>query len=73
MYASVIRPQRYGQPRDAFEVEVVDVPKPGPRQVLTWGARVFAFDQIGQAHQMLHENTHPSGNLAVRVNATDGS
>ena len=36
-------------------------------------ARVFAFDQIGQAHQMLHENTHPSGNLAVRVNATDGS
>ena len=33
-------------------------------------ARVFAFDQIGQAHQMLHENTHPAGNLAVRVNAT---
>ncbi len=36
MYASVIRSERYGQPRDAFQVEVVDVPKPGPRQVLVW-------------------------------------
>ena len=36
MYASVIRPQRYGEPRDAFEVEVVEVPRPGPRQLLIW-------------------------------------
>jgi crotonyl-CoA carboxylase/reductase len=36
MYASVIRSERYGQPRDAFQIEVVDVPKPGPRQVLVW-------------------------------------
>lgn len=32
-------------------------------------ARVFPFDQVGLAHQMLHENTHPAGNLAIRVNA----
>jgi crotonyl-CoA carboxylase/reductase len=36
MYASVIRSERYGQPRDAFQIEVVDVPKPGPKQVLVW-------------------------------------
>lgn len=36
MYASVIRAERYGEPRSAFQVEVVDVPKPGPRQVLVW-------------------------------------
>lgn len=36
MYASVIRSERYGQPKDAFKVEVVDVPKPGPGQVLVW-------------------------------------
>ena len=36
-------------------------------------ARVFEFDQIGQAHQMLRDNAHPSGNLAVRVNTRAGS
>ena len=36
-------------------------------------ARVFPFDQVGLAHQMLHENTHPAGNLAIRVNARDGA
>ena len=36
MYASVIRAERYGQPRDAFQIEVVDVPQPGPKQVLVW-------------------------------------
>ncbi len=36
MYASVIRSERYGQPKDAFKVEVIDVPKPGPGQALVW-------------------------------------
>lgn len=36
MLASVIRSERYGQPKDAFKVEVIDVPKPGPGQVLVW-------------------------------------
>ncbi|HEV3358538.1 MAG TPA: crotonyl-CoA carboxylase/reductase [Pseudonocardiaceae bacterium] len=34
MYASVIRPERFGEPEQAFAMEVVDVPAVGPRQVL---------------------------------------
>jgi crotonyl-CoA carboxylase/reductase len=30
------------------------------------------FDQIGEAHQMLYENRHPYGNMAVRINAPAG-
>jgi len=36
MYASTIRAERFGQPRDAFKVEVIDVPDVGPKQVLVW-------------------------------------
>src|SRR5262245_40793661 len=36
MYASLIRRERYGLPKDAFATEVVDVPPVGPRQVLVW-------------------------------------
>ncbi len=36
MYASVIRPERYGEPEEAFQIEVVDTPRPGPRQVLVY-------------------------------------
>ncbi|MBM4416280.1 MAG: crotonyl-CoA carboxylase/reductase [Chloroflexi bacterium] len=36
MYASLIRPERFGDPRDAFKVEAIDVPTPGPRQVLVY-------------------------------------
>ncbi|MBM4411649.1 MAG: crotonyl-CoA carboxylase/reductase [Chloroflexi bacterium] len=36
MHASLIRPSRYGKPDQAFEIEVVDVPKVGPKQVLVW-------------------------------------
>ncbi|HUQ60119.1 crotonyl-CoA carboxylase/reductase [Lentzea sp.] len=34
MYASVIRPERYGPPDEAFRVEVLDVPEVGRGQVL---------------------------------------
>lgn len=34
MYASVIRPERYGEPIDAFCTEIVPVPEVGRRQVL---------------------------------------
>jgi crotonyl-CoA carboxylase/reductase len=33
-------------------------------------SRVFSFEQIGEAHQLMHENRHPSGNMAALVNAT---
>ena len=36
MYASLIRPSRFGEPKDAFEVEVIDVPTPAANQVLVW-------------------------------------
>jgi len=31
----------------------------------------FAFDEIGHAHQLMHENKHPHGNMACLVNATE--
>lgn len=31
--------------------------------------RVFAFDEVGEAHQLLHENKHSNGNTAVLVGA----
>lgn len=30
----------------------------------------FTFDQIGHAHQLMHENKHPYGNMSCLVNAT---
>ncbi len=36
MHASLIRAKRFGQPRDAFKIEEVDVPTPGPKQVLVY-------------------------------------
>lgn len=34
MHASVIRPERYGRPADAFRTETVETPRPGRGQVL---------------------------------------
>ena len=31
----------------------------------------YTFDEIGHAHQLMHENKHPSGNMACLVNATE--
>ena len=36
MYAGVVRQSRFGEPRQAFQVEVVDTPSIGPKQVLVW-------------------------------------
>jgi crotonyl-CoA carboxylase/reductase len=36
MYASVIRRERFGDPKDAFATEVVDTPAVGRGQVLVW-------------------------------------
>jgi crotonyl-CoA carboxylase/reductase len=32
-------------------------------------AQTFRFEQVGLAHQMLHDNTHAVGNMSVLVNA----
>ncbi|MER7405966.1 crotonyl-CoA carboxylase/reductase [Streptomyces sp. NPDC000070] len=34
-------------------------------------SRTFGFEEIGLAHQLLHENKHPAGNMAVLVNAEE--
>ncbi len=34
-------------------------------------SEAFEFDKIGYAHQLMHENKHPSGNMACLVNATE--
>jgi crotonyl-CoA carboxylase/reductase len=36
MLASVIRPERFGPPKDAFQIEEIEVPTPGPKQVLVY-------------------------------------
>jgi len=32
-------------------------------------SRVFPFDEVGLCHQLMYENKHPDGNMAVLVNA----
>jgi crotonyl-CoA carboxylase/reductase len=32
--------------------------------------RTFAFDEVGLAHQLIHENRHSNGNMAILVGAT---
>jgi crotonyl-CoA carboxylase/reductase len=34
-------------------------------------AKTFSFDEIGLAHQMMHDNRHPEGNMAALVGATE--
>ena len=33
-------------------------------------SRCFAFDELPLAHQLMHDNDHPAGNMAILVNAT---
>ena len=32
-------------------------------------SRTFAFDECGLAHQLMRENKHPNGNMAILVGA----
>lgn len=34
-------------------------------------SRVFSFDEVGVAHQLMYENRHPKGNMAILVGARD--
>ena len=34
-------------------------------------SNTYDFDEIGHAHQLMHENKHPYGNMACLVNATE--
>ncbi|MFE3329467.1 crotonyl-CoA carboxylase/reductase [Streptomyces sp. NPDC059176] len=79
MYASVIRQDRFGEPKQAFRTEVVDTPKPGRGQVLVyvmaaginynnvWASLGAPIDVIGMRQKMFGatEDFHIGG--------TDGS
>ncbi|MEV0696789.1 crotonyl-CoA carboxylase/reductase [Saccharopolyspora sp. NPDC050389] len=64
MYASVIRQDRFGPPKQAFQIEVVDVPKVGPGEVLVyvmaaginynnvWAALSLPVDVIGMRQRL---------------------
>jgi len=32
-------------------------------------SQTFAFDETGLSHQLMYENKHPSGNMAILVGA----
>ncbi len=38
MWAQVIRPERFGEPKDAFKPEQIDIPEVGPDEALVWVA-----------------------------------
>src|SRR6266516_1349746 len=66
MYAQVIRPERYGEPASASQVEVVDTPEPGRGEALVlvmaaginynnvWAARGVPLD-VTRVHARLGE------------------
>ncbi|HYH27580.1 MAG TPA: crotonyl-CoA carboxylase/reductase, partial [Actinomycetota bacterium] len=66
MYASVIRPERYGEPTDAFQIEQIAIPEVGPRDALVlvmaaginynnvWAARGLPVD-VTKVHGKLGE------------------
>jgi crotonyl-CoA carboxylase/reductase len=34
-------------------------------------SRVFEFEEIGIAHQLMSDNRHPAGNMAIRIGASE--
>jgi crotonyl-CoA carboxylase/reductase len=80
MYAQVIRPERYGEPEEAFQVEVVETPSPGPGEALVlvmaagvnynnvWAARGRPLD-VTTAHGRFGEpdDFHIGGSDAAGV------
>ena len=68
MYAQLIRPERFGEPEKAFQVEDVEVPQPGPGETLVlvmaaginynnvWAARGVPID-VTKVHGKLGEPT----------------
>jgi crotonyl-CoA carboxylase/reductase len=32
-------------------------------------SRIFPFEEVGEAHQLIHDNQHPPGNIAIRIGA----
>ena len=68
MFAQVIRPERFGEPEKAFQIEEIDIPQPGPGDVLVfvmaaginynnvWAARGVPLD-VTKVHGKFGEPT----------------
>ena len=80
MHAQLIRPERYGEPRDAFRLEPIPVPEIGPREVLVyvmaagvnynnvWAALGIPIDVIkGRQKKGEKENFHIGGSDASGI------
>jgi crotonyl-CoA carboxylase/reductase len=80
MYAQLIRPERFGEPKDAFKQEAIDVPEIGPREVLVyvmaagvnynnvWAALGIPIDVIkGRQRKGEKENFHIGGSDASGI------
>lgn len=80
MYAQLIRPERFGEPEQAFQVEEIETPRPGPGEALVlvmaaginynnvWAARGVPID-ITKVHARFGEPTefHIGGSDASGV------
>lgn len=86
MYAQVIRPDRFGDPSEAFQPEVVDTPKIGPNEVLigvmaaginynnVWAARGYPVNQIAVRQRRGEaEDFHIGGSDAAGIVYATGS
>ena len=82
MHAQLIRPERYGEPKDAFQEELVEIPQPGPDEVLVavmaaginynnvWAALGYPVDVIGARLKKgapENENFHIGGSDASGI------
>ena len=82
MYAQLIRPERFGEPQKAFQEEIIDVPQPGPDEVLVavmaagvnynnvWAALGYPVDVIAARQKKgapPEENFHIGGSDASGI------
>jgi crotonyl-CoA carboxylase/reductase len=80
MLAQVVRQNRFGDPRTAFQIEEIDTPKPGPGEVLiavmaagvnfnnVWAARGIPVDVIAQRQRAgKPEDFHVGGSDASGI------
>lgn len=58
MHVFAVRQDRFGEPRNAWRREVIPTPAIKP-------------DDLPLAHQLMRDNAHPAGNMAILINATE--
>ncbi|MCB1192826.1 MAG: crotonyl-CoA carboxylase/reductase [Leptospiraceae bacterium] len=85
MYAQVIRPERYGEPKNAFQIEQIDVPEIGPDEVLVavmaagvnynnvWAALGYPVDVVGTRNKMAEKGTFGGDASKFHIGGSDAS